>query len=779
MIYISIEFIELSYFKYNSLIILSFILKMEKIKNQKQNDYNYLEILKKKFGFEKLKPFQEKMMKYLDGDLLILSPTGSGKSLCFQLPAIMDNGITVVISPLKSLIEDQIIQLKQKKINVDFINGDISKKDRTELYKKLKTTTEYLLLYVTPEIITTDDKLISILKELQKTNKFARLVIDEAHCVSTWGHDFRISYLHLGSVKKLFPSVKIMALTATATPKVKEDIIKILEMNNPHIEISSFFRPNLLLKIINRNDTNLSHLRDMIVNNYKEQTGIIYCHSRRETERIASYLDNFMTAKNYHAGLHQNIRKLIQKQWLAGQVKIIVATIAFGMGIDKPNVRFVIHYNLPSSLEGYYQEIGRAGRDDNPSDCILYYSYHDKIFYDRLIRQNNPQKSNNSFNNDFSVGLSNIDNVEFINTDIEENDINKSSEKSSEEECEKQINLKIIEEQIKEQTKEQTKEQIKEQTLLKKEEDHLNYQLNKLNEMVNFVENVIDCRHYQLSTYFGEKTIEKSDWCNGFCDNCIRHKDQSNLCEKDLTENALKIIEIITNLKKNNEKDNANKIITRKILNINYQKQIGSLLPATHLTIDRLIGRMIGMNLLKENLVQSESSLWFEDINLTDETDENKEFCVKMLIPDSKSMITSYLINEMEKKGLDKGLKEVNEKPKKKTSPKNKSNKLENGFDFKEEYGKKAFSQELMDDELQEAYNLTHLPLYNNLMQYRTSEAKRLKVAPYRIFTNQSLEEIVKFKPINENLLKNIHGIGDAKIREFGKDIIKIIKETL
>ena len=732
--------------------------------NKSKNQNNYLEILKKKFGFEKLKPFQEKMMNYLDGDLLILSPTGSGKSLCFQLPAIMDNGITVVISPLKSLIEDQIIQLKQKKINVDFINGDISKKDRTDLYKKLKTTTEYLLLYVTPEIITTDDKLISILKELQKTNKFARLVIDEAHCVSTWGHDFRVSYLHLGSVKKLFPSVKIMALTATATPKVKEDIIKILEMNNPHIEISSFFRPNLSLKIINRNDTNLSHLRDMIVNNYKDQTGIIYCHSRRETERIASYLENFMTAKNYHAGLNQNIRKFIQKQWLSGQVKIIVATIAFGMGIDKPNVRFVIHYNLPSSLEGYYQEIGRAGRDDNPSDCILYYSYHDKIFYDRLIRKNNPENNSNSngnsnsFNPDFSVGLSNLDNVEFINTD---NDGDVDIKPNNLEEKEKEIN--------------------ESQKSIKKEEDHLNYQLNKLNEIVNFVENVIDCRHYQLSTYFGEKLIEKSDWCNGFCDNCIRHKDQSNLCEKDLTENALKIIEIIINLKKENEKNNTQKIITRKVLNINYQKQMGSLFPATHLTIDRLIGRMIGMNLLKENLVQADSSLWFEDINLINETDNEtddnikKEFCVKMLIPDSKSMITDYLITEIEKKSLEGD----NEKPKKKTSPKSKINKLVNGFDFQEEYGKKAFSQELMDDGLQEKYNLTHLPLYNNLIQYRTSEAKRLKVAPYRIFTNQSLEEIVKFKPINDNLLKNIHGIGDAKIRDYGKDIIKIVKETL
>jgi bloom syndrome protein len=369
----------------------------------------YLKALKKHFGFDSLKPFQEKIMKHLDGDLLILSPTGSGKSMCFQLPAIASNGITIIISPLKSLIEDQITQLKQKNINVAFLNEDLNKKEKIELFKKLKHIDDYLLFYVTPEIIM-DDKLILILKDLHKEGKLARMVIDEAHCVSTWGHDFRDSYLKLKLIKKYIPDIKITALTATATPIVKEDIINILELNDPHIEATGFFRSNLNLKIINRNDTILSNLRDLIQNNYLEQCGVIYCHSRRETERVSNYLENYFKVSHYHAGLNQNIRKLIQKKWLTGQIKIIVATIAFGMGIDKPDVRFVIHYNLPSSLEGYYQEIGRAGRDGKPSDCILYYAYQDRVFYDNLFKRNQtPDSSNSNFN--YNVSMTNFDNV--------------------------------------------------------------------------------------------------------------------------------------------------------------------------------------------------------------------------------------------------------------------------------------------------------------------------------------------------------------------------------
>jgi bloom syndrome protein len=699
----------------------------------------YKTALKKYFGFDSLKPFQEKIMSHLNEDLLILSPTGSGKSLCYQLPAVLDNGLTIIISPLKSLIEDQIYQLKTKNINVDFLNSDINKKDRCDLYKKLKSVPEYHILYVTPEIMITDVKLIGLLKDLQKIDKLARFVIDEAHCVSTWGHDFRSSYLNLGLIKKQFHDIKIMALTATATPKVKEDIVKILEMNSPHIETSSFFRPNLALKIINRNDTNLSYLRDLINKNYSDMCGVIYCHSRRETERVADYLSNFITARSFHAGLNHNIRKLIQKQWLVGQVKIIVATVAFGMGIDKPDVRFVIHYNLPSSVEGYYQEIGRAGRDGKPSDCILYYSYQDKLFYDRMIRQN---KKNDDCGGRFNtVNNFHLDDVDFIETKDSDGD-----EAIEEEKVNVNVNTKSP----------------------SKEGDHLNYQLNKLNEMINFIENVIDCRHYQLSTYFGEKIVEKPDWCLGACDNCIRHKSQSNLLEKDLTQHASKIIEVIKKLKS----DSPKQLITRKLLNNTYQKFASVSYPATMLTIERLVGRMIGLSLIKENLVLSDSGLWFEDINLTDLSDTffaDDTKSIKMLVSNAKNSLLEHLVVEPETNKEDGEIKK-----KKVFKPKTAIDHL-NGFNFENNFGKKTFSEELLDESLQEKYNLTHLPLYNKLLEYRSEEAKRQKIAPYRIFNNQTLEEIVKSKPLTDKALKLINGIGDAKIKEFGKDIIRMV----
>jgi bloom syndrome protein len=657
----------------------------------------YNKCLKQYFGLDKLRPFQEKIIKHLDSDILVLSPTGSGKSMCYQLPAVASKGITVIVSPLKSLIEDQITQLKNKNINVAYLNEDVSKKEKIELLKKLRNIEDYLLFYVTPEVIL-DDKILLLLKDLQTEGMFARLVIDEAHCVSTWGHDFRDSYLKLKYMKHYIPGIKITALTATATPIVKEDIINILELENPHIEASGFFRSNLNIKIINRNDTILANLRDLILNNYNDQSGVIYCHSRRETERVSSYLENYIKVSHYHAGLDQNIRKFIQKKWLNGQIKIIVATIAFGMGIDKPDVRFVIHYNLPSSIEGYYQEIGRAGRDGKPSDCILYYTYQDRVFYDNLFKKNQGNDHNNSFN--YDVTMTNFDNVEFIDH-VDEN-----------------------------------------------KEHYQQYQTNKLNEMVGFVENIIDCRHSQLSSYFGEKIEEKQNWCNNSCDNCSRQLDNNNkLEERNMTSIAEKLLQIIREYK-----DDITKYKLRDI----YQNDLNNQL-LSNLTLTRLINKMIQYDILQEHIIKQSSGFWYEKLIINNNINDNIPV-IKMIVESAKYSLTDFIISNdtpVENNIKDNGKYDDN---------------------IKNETNKSFFADQLMNDSLQEKYNLTHLPLYNTLINYRNQEAKRLKCAPYRIFNNLSLEEIVKKNPTTELEVKNIIGIGEAKFRDFGKDIIKMVK---
>jgi bloom syndrome protein len=654
--------------------------------------------LKKYFGFDSLKPFQQKIMNHLDGDLLILSPTGSGKSMCYQLPAIVAKGVTIIVSPLKSLIEDQIHQLKQKNVNVAFINEDISKKEKGDLLKKLKHIDDYLLLYVTPEIIM-DDKIILVLSDLYKEDKLARMVIDEAHCVSTWGHDFRDSYLKLKMVKKYIPEIKITALTATATPLVKEDIINLLELKNPHIETTGFFRPNLNIKIINRNDTILSNLRDLIQNNYFEQCGVIYCHSRRETERVATYLENYFKVSHYHAGLNQNIRKLIQKKWISGQINIIVATIAFGMGIDKPDVRFVIHYNLPSSIEGYYQEIGRAGRDGKPSDCILYYAYQDRVFYDNIFKRNQTIESNNN-NFNYGVSMTNYDDVEFLDVDISEN-----------------------------------------------KETYINFQINKLNEMINLIENVIDCRHSQLSSYFGEKIEDKVNWCNSMCDNCLRTK--FNFEEKNMDESVARIVKII--------KSKTETIMTKNTLRDLYQNDKEAPL-MSNLNINRLITKMIHKNILKVS-IKYQSTVLFENLEINPNIEEIPT--INLFVDNPKYSLVNFI-----------------EEPQPPTQTDTTKKTIKNTRKVKEtdcDIGKKSFAEELMNDNLQEKYNLTHLPLYKALINYRNEESKRLKCASYRIFTNQSLEEIVKNNPKTEQELRNISGIGEAKVKDFGRDIIRLV----
>jgi bloom syndrome protein len=313
-------------------------------------------------------------------DVFVVMPTGGGKSLTFQLPAILSSGLTLVVMPLISLIQDQTVLLTKLGISVRVFSGTQSAAVQQQVYDEIRMDSSVKMLFITPEKLAKSDKLNNFLNELYYANRLERIVIDEAHCVSKWGRDFRSDYLKLCSFRKTYPKVPIIALTATATDKVKEDIVKVLGMNHALIFLSSFNRPNLIYEIRNKDKGINEEIAQFIKTKYPTSSGLVYCISKKDCERLAKTLKNSygIKAKFYHADLKPEKRTAYQAEWMEGSVKVLVATVAFGMGIDKRDVRYVVHYSLPKSLENYYQESGRAGRDGKVSDCILFYSYGDK-----------------------------------------------------------------------------------------------------------------------------------------------------------------------------------------------------------------------------------------------------------------------------------------------------------------------------------------------------------------------------------------------------------------
>ena len=328
--------------------------------------------LKENFGFEKFRPNQETIINtILSGqDTLAIMPTGGGKSICFQLPALILPGITIVISPLIALMKDQVDSLKTNGISACFINSSQSSQEQQYYIDNLKTN-HFKLVYIAPESLSYLDMAFNELN-------ISLIAIDEAHCISSWGHDFRPAYTNLGYLKSRFPSTPILALTATADKATRTDISKQLNLQNPKTFIASFDRANLSLEVRPALDR-VKQIIDFIENKPNE-SGIIYCLSRKTTEELAEKLKkNGIEAKAYHAGLDNETRAKTQDQFINDDCQVVCATIAFGMGIDKSNVRWVIHYNLPKNIEGYYQEIGRAGRDGLPAETVLFESYADVI----------------------------------------------------------------------------------------------------------------------------------------------------------------------------------------------------------------------------------------------------------------------------------------------------------------------------------------------------------------------------------------------------------------
>jgi ATP-dependent DNA helicase RecQ len=353
---------------------------------------NLLPALKQYFGYDTLRPSQSPVIESIlaGNDTLAIMPTGGGKSLCYQLPAILSSGLTVVVSPLIALMHDQVESLTKNGVKSLYFNSSQSSVDQQNVWAQLNTIKEYThtnhedsikMIYTSPERLLANN--CEFLKYLQGL-PISIFAIDEAHCVSSWGHDFRPEYSQLSQIKTLFPTTPIIALTATADELTRKDILQKLNLTNPKTFLSSFDRPNIYYRVESKSEP-YDQLKQFI-HEWPDQPGIVYCLSRKSTEEVAQKLTKLgIPALPYHASLAKPLKDKAYKLFMEDKVQVIVATIAFGMGIDKPNVRFVVHWNLPKNIESYYQETGRAGRDGLPSEALLLYNASDAFTLRKFI----------------------------------------------------------------------------------------------------------------------------------------------------------------------------------------------------------------------------------------------------------------------------------------------------------------------------------------------------------------------------------------------------------
>lgn len=601
------------------------------------------EILKDIFGYDSFRPLQLEIIKNLlaGKDTLAIMPTGGGKSLCYQIPALIFKGITIVVSPLISLMQDQVSSLKENGVPAEFLNSSLEFSEYLETVKKLKDG-EIKIVYVSPEGLASD-KMMGIFHECSMPINC--ITIDEAHCVSEWGHDFRPDYLSISNVRKHFPNAVCLALTATATASVQQDIIKNLQLYRPTVFTASFNRKNIFLEVKPKKNA-LSQVIECI-EKHKDESGIIYCFSRKSVDELTMKLHNEgYSVLNYHAGLSDIQRTKNQNLFIKDKVRIIVATVAFGMGINKPNVRFVIHYDMAKSLEEYYQEIGRAGRDGLESHALLLYSPGDihkiRFFFNEAA---DPEKSE-----------------------------------------------------------------------------------RLLQGMINYAK-ARTCRRRVLLSYFGENFSGADTSADECCDICAA--GPVNLT--DVTIPSQKLMSCIFRLKQHY---GAAYVID--VLLGSKQKRI---MENHH---NELSTWGIGKEL--------EKSDWFELTDLLIETGYILKVGEYNVLAVSKMGALALTNRTQIKLPVQLNFKNIINAPKQKPS-----------FVL---HKKNEFLKNLSEKDTE---------LYNAIKQWRNSTAEKENIAPYMIFGDKTIEELVEKKPASEKELLSVFGIGTVKAEKIGAPVLRII----